>query len=391
MRVVSGLYHLGRRIMGIYGSFFDWLWRKLGAFWRCIRRLFIQAIRFSQRLSIVWRGNEESGPEINEENPRPVRGASPENVEANLREGRHEEVTKASKQSAESDAVDQEDEEDEFYCEYDSTWESEQSQEWTFRRARKSAASWKFRRFESAARDMQNYRHDYPIRPQHQHQYSSHDMPNLEFYLGLKPFLPNGVDITTFHEMWYGQYDLLESVHTYIQWLFPLQESGMNYHASPLTKEEIKEFHESTKAKRNLLISYKLMLDFYGIELCDDKTGEVKRASNWISRFDNLNSHTHNNLRITRILKCLGTLGYPHYQAPLVHFFLKETLVRRQLPNVRDSVLNYFVFAVLNKVERKKLIKFAYCYYDHKDEFVWCPKKIQMLWPRQGSRDNEHE
>lgn len=49
-------------------------------------------------------------------------------------------------------------------------------------------------------------------------------------------------------------------------------------------------FLKSEEAKDNLLKSYKLMLDFYGIELCDEQTGEVKRASNWKDRFDNLNS-----------------------------------------------------------------------------------------------------
>lgn len=93
-----------------------------------------------------------------------------------------------------------------------------------------------------------------------------------------------------------------------------------------------------------------------------------------------IDSHTHNNLRITRILKCLGTLGYDHYQAPLVRFFLEETLVHGELPNVRESVLNYFVFAVKNKKQRRSLIKFAYLNYGRKDEFVWCPKKIQTLW-----------
>lgn len=157
------------------------------------------------------------------------------------------------------------------------------------------------------------------------------------------------------------------------------------------------------------------MLDFYGITLTNKETGEVKRAPNWEARFRNLNtwvvdfhlvycshknepnslinlaillfltdSRTHNNLRITRILKCLGTLGFPQYQAPLVHFFLIETLINGQLPNVKDSVLNYFVFAVLDKKRRRELIKFAFLKYDPNDEFVWCPKKLQRRWAREA-------
>ncbi|XP_015244699.1 PREDICTED: opioid growth factor receptor-like protein 1 [Cyprinodon variegatus] len=216
---------------------------------------------------------------------------------------------------------------------------------------------------------MWNYRHDYPD-----------GKPNLNFYLGNTPSLPDGVKINEFHQYWYGKYEKLERVHTFIQWLFPLQEPGMNYQAKTLTKEEIQEFLDSEKAKQNLLRSYKLMLDFYGIELKDEKTGDVQRASNWRERFQNLNCHKHNNLPITRILKCLGTLGYPKFQYPLVRFFLEETLVKGELPNVKDSALSYFVFAVLSKQERRKLLRFAFQHYEPKEEFVWCPKKVQNVW-----------
>uniref|UniRef100_A0A672IUR4 Zgc:162182 n=1 Tax=Salarias fasciatus TaxID=181472 RepID=A0A672IUR4_SALFA len=203
-------------------------------------------------------------------------------------------------------------------------------------------------------------------------------MPNLNFYLGKMASKPDGVYITKFHSEWMKDYERLEYVHTFIQWLFPLQEPGMNYQAKPMTKDE--KFCGSDEAKDNLLTSYKLMLDFYGIELCDEETGEVKRAANWRERFDNLNCHTHNNLRITRILKCLGTLGFERYQVPLVKFFLEETLINGELPRVKESVLSYFMFAVLNKENRKKLIEFAYLNYHDSDEFVWCPMKIQKAW-----------
>lgn len=90
--------------------------------------------------------------------------------------------------------------------------------------------------------------------------------------------------------------------------------------------------------------------------------------------------NTHNNLRITRILKCLGTLGFPHYQAPLVRFFLEQTLVKGKLYNVKESALNYFIFAVIDKQERRNLVKYAYAHYEPKHEFVWCPKTIQSIF-----------
>lgn len=85
----------------------------------------------------------------------------------------------------------------------------------------------------------------------------------------------------------------------------------------------------------------------------------------------------HNNLRITRILKSLGELGFEHYQAPFVRFFLEETLVKKTLSSVKRSVLDYFLFAVLDKQKRQELVRFAYLHFEPKDKFVWCPRKIQ--------------
>ncbi|XP_029908394.1 opioid growth factor receptor-like protein 1 isoform X2 [Myripristis murdjan] len=269
---------------------------------------------------------------------------------------------------------------DDFYCEYDSTWESSSPSHPRRDNRRRVFRSYKFDRFENAAKDMQNYRHDYP--KSRLICYQGSGMPNLEFYLGKRPSSPGVVFIYEFHTQWYQKYYKLEHEHTFIQWLFPLQEKGVNYQASELTEEEIEAFCANNTAKMNLLESYKLMLDFYGIELCSVETGEVKRAPNWKERFYNLNHNTHNNLRITRILKCLGTLGFTHYQVPLVRFFLEETLIHGELPNVKQSALNYFMFAVRDKKKRRRLVKFAYMNYDCKDEFVWCPKKIQMMWSK---------
>ncbi|XP_032370594.1 opioid growth factor receptor [Etheostoma spectabile] len=408
MRTVSFPRRLLLRVMTGFsynrGFVLGWLWRGLEFLWCCGKKVGWLPIRWFK--SIKGQGKPEKNVEDQPNYSEGEEGEEGEEVVEQSRcEGQRENAADGKKAAdsnrdlayerprlnKDGDTFDSEHEEyrvettDELYCGYDSTWETEVHPKSTFPRTRRPAASRyynKFSRFENSARDMQNYRHDYPnqYRPQRFIKPVSDDKPNLKFYLGLTPSLPDGVYIHQFHREWYEKYDKLESVHSYIQWLFPLQEPGMNYEASTLTKEEIKEFCQNSTAKANLLESYKLMLDFYGIRLRDENTGEVKRASNWRDRFDNLNSHTHNNLRITRILKCLATLGYPHYQAPLVCFFLEETLVHKELPNVKDSVLNYFVFAVLDKKQRRSLIKFAYTNYDRKDEFVWCPKKIQMMW-----------
>lgn len=94
----------------------------------------------------------------------------------------------------------------------------------------------------------------------------------------------------------------------------------------------------------------------------------------------------HNNLRITRILKSLGELGFEHYQVPLVRFFLEETLVKKTLGTVKRSVLDYFLFAVLDKQKRQELVRFAYLNFEPKDKFVWCPRKIQKQFKKAEKR-----
>lgn len=45
--------------------------------------------------------------------------------------------------------------------------------------------------------------------------------------------------IDEIHKQWSGKYDLLEFRHGYIQWLFPIQERGLNWYAQELQSHEI--------------------------------------------------------------------------------------------------------------------------------------------------------
>ena len=51
--------------------------------------------------------------------------------------------------------------------------------------------------------------------------------------------------------------------------------------------------------------------------------------------------------------------------------------MKGRLPRVKQSVLDYFMFSVLNTSERKQLIRFAFKKFEPKEEFVWCPERIQ--------------
>ncbi|XP_060086630.1 opioid growth factor receptor [Heteronotia binoei] len=226
-----------------------------------------------------------------------------------------------------------------------------------------------------AAKDMQRYRHHYPDLEETDTEAKEDEMWNLSFYKNEISFVPRGLLIEDLLETWQHDYAVMEENHSYIQWLFPLREQGMNWRAKLLTCKEIQAFKKSKEVMERFVRAYKLMLGFYGIELINEETGELRRADNYLERFWNLNQYTHNNLRITRILKCLGEMGMEHYQAHLVKFFLTETLVHQTLPRVMRSTLDYFMFTVRSKQKRRELVHFAWQHFEPKHEFVWGPRK----------------
>ncbi|XP_040844206.1 opioid growth factor receptor [Ochotona curzoniae] len=231
-----------------------------------------------------------------------------------------------------------------------------------------------------AMQDLRRYRHHYPDLVEQD--CNNEDMPNLSFYKNEICFLPNGCLIEELLEQRQSHYTWLEDNHSYIQWLFPLREPGVNWHAKPLTLREVEAFKSCPEVKERLVRAYELMLDFYGIQLQDRATGAVCRAQHYQKRFQNLNWRSHNNLRITRILKSLGELGLEHYQGPLVRFFLEETLVRHELPAVRQSALDYFVFAVRCPRQRRQLLRFAWEHFRPRNQFVWGPpEKLRRCRP----------
>src|SRR4051812_46639394 len=69
-------------------------------------------------------------------------------------------------------------------------------------------------------------------------------------------------------EIWRFTNDELETVHDYIQWLFPLAErSAFNPGAPLLDDETIGEFAKNETLHRNVERSLRVMLDFYGLAI----------------------------------------------------------------------------------------------------------------------------
>ena len=103
----------------------------------------------------------------------------------------------------------------------------------------------------------------------------------------------------------------LESVHDYIQWLFPLRTFSRFNPEAPILEDEVVGCFRADEALRaELLASFRQMLAFYGFDFREETGRPVVPAPDAPARQQNwLNPGNHNLLRITRILSCLSTLG----------------------------------------------------------------------------------
>lgn len=109
----------------------------------------------------------------------------------------------------------------------------------------------------------------------------------------------------------------LETVHDYIQWLFPLAvPSEFNPHAPILTANDVAVFRQDGPCRDNFLRAYTRLLRFYGLECDATDPDDVYvdpalifevRSRVW------LNTDNHNYLRITRILRSSQLLGCSAY------------------------------------------------------------------------------
>jgi hypothetical protein len=128
--------------------------------------------------------------------------------------------------------------------------------------------------------------------------------PLILFYLGSHPddqgrFLS---DILQQDDLWF------EICHDYIQWLFPNKLASRVTPDAPTINSAVeKAFLEDDLLRNHLTASFHRMLSFYGLKRTEE---EIAKAENWNSGKGNwFTQNSHNNLRITRILKCLMTLG----------------------------------------------------------------------------------
>jgi len=203
-------------------------------------------------------------------------------------------------------------------------------------------------------RDILDFQLNYPGQRDDKRQDS-----NLLFYLNQKTCIPDGLLIEELHDKWWGKYSTLEQRHGFIQWLFPIREHGVNYQAQPLQPHEILAMRSENHVIERVYASYRLMLDFYGMRLEDEKTGRIRRSRNYEARYANLLRSMHNYLRITRILKSLSELGLEHLNAGFLLFVLSEQSEHGLLDarSIKSSMDRFWVGCIRNKQEREDIEK----------------------------------
>ncbi|OJA17192.1 hypothetical protein AZE42_00177 [Rhizopogon vesiculosus] len=111
---------------------------------------------------------------------------------------------------------------------------------------------------------------------------------NLLFYQNELFCQPDDLLISEILQNWRKDYIQLEYNHAFIQWLFPIQEHGMNFEAQPLQPHEIAEMKQDSSIIERIKSSYELMLDFYGMRLLDFETGLLGRSEGYAARYINL-------------------------------------------------------------------------------------------------------
>lgn len=166
-------------------------------------------------------------------------------------------------------------------------------------------------------------------------------MPGLlvEFYLGAPDDRGRMLDAILAQDN-----EWLEYTHNFIQWLFPLTTaSGANPTAPVLDAAQISEFRSNPQLRQRLRLSFERMLGFYG--LAPTPHG-IEKAPDWDQRKTLWFTHpSHNHLRITRILKCLNTLGLAQ-EAKMFFQALAALRETEQNCGIPDSAFAYWENAI---------------------------------------------
>ena len=171
--------------------------------------------------------------------------------------------------------------------------------------------------------------------------------PNVDFAKGRLAVSvrrdASDMTVDQIHAELFDDFEILESSHTYIQFLFPTDvPSKFNPASVALTPTEAQAIARSLPACLRLLFSLIMMLRFYGFSYADGEIGVDE--TRMPERLANMKRAGHNKLRITRILRSLVLLGCRRLARTwLAHL---ETLVGTVYGEAKSCLETYWRAAV---------------------------------------------
>jgi len=166
----------------------------------------------------------------------------------------------------------------------------------------------------------------------------------VPFYLGEK----SDIEGRNIQQMWEWDFEGLECAHDYIQWLFPIREKSHFNPDAPIVDEVvIQAFRTDRQLQENLLRSFSVLLNFYGLDIATDEQEKIvvtKSESYPVRKQEWVNLLDHNYLRITRILKCLMTFGL-NREAQAFYECLRQ-IYREDSDQIGGETFQYWTDAV---------------------------------------------
>ena len=169
----------------------------------------------------------------------------------------------------------------------------------------------------------------------------------------------DGDKIDDIHKTWWGDYDKLESKHNYIQWLFPIhEESRFNSQSQALQRQNSAPRDPKATGAISQELRHDLGFSDSGVDRLTGRLERRKPAAVAMERLQNLENHGHNYMRITRILKCLGEMGFEHYKLPFLKALGKEVYHTRTVTSAESGYDGYWKKTLTRYSDQFELEKF---------------------------------
>ena len=188
------------------------------------------------------------------------------------------------------------------------------------------------------------------------------DCLNVQFYKDEIPMKPVGLTVSEFDTQHRGNFRFLESCHSFIQWLFPNREKGLNYQAPVLTKAEIAIMSADEAILNRVRQSLQLMLEFYGMSLITlpaaGGLAVCRNPATWDACIRNLSWSSHNWLRISRILKFLTDIGLEEEKMAYLRRLRYEVTIANTLSHAGNSYTRFWAGTIADEAARKAFLAF---------------------------------